>query len=68
MILRFESYLPQVSFLVIFRATVLPHNFLAATFLLFKKNLFEVKRKTKLDCPESLMFAVELLIGTLLEQ
>ena len=66
--MKFESYLPQVSFLGIFRAAILPHNSLAATFLLFMKNLFEVKRKTKFGCPESLMFAVELLIETDLEQ
>ena len=34
-----------------------------ATFLLFVKNLFEVKRK-KLKCSESLMFAVELLANS----
>ena len=33
----------QVSFLDIFRATTPPHNFLAATILLFVKNLFETK-------------------------
>ena len=33
----------QVSFLDIFRATTPPHNFLAATILLFVKNLFEIK-------------------------
>ena len=53
----------QVSFLDIFRATTPPHNFLAATILLFVKNLFETKRK-KLGRFESLMFAVELLANS----
>ena len=53
----------QVSFLGIFRATTPPHNFLAATFLLFVMNLFEVKRR-KLGRFESLMFAVELLANS----
>ena len=40
-----QNQLSQVSFLGIFRATIPPHNFLAASFLLFVMNLFEVKRK-----------------------
>ena len=40
-----QNQLSQVSFLGIFRATAPPHNFLVAAFLLFVKNLFEVKRK-----------------------
>ena len=50
----------KVSFLGIFRATIPPHNFLAATFLLFVIKLFEAKRK-KLWRFESLMFPVETL-------
>ena len=51
----------QVSFPGIFRTTTPPHNYLAATFLLFIMNLFEVKR-TNLGPFESLMSAVELLV------
>ena len=40
-----QNQLSQVSFLGIFKATTPPHNFLAATFLLFLMNLFEVERK-----------------------
>ena len=53
----------QVGFLGIFRATTPPHNFLAATFLLFLMNLFEVKRR-KLRRLESLMFTVETLANS----
>ena len=40
-----QKELPQVSFLGIFRTTAPLYNFLAATYLLFIKNLFKVKRK-----------------------
>ena len=58
-----QNQLWQVSFLGTLRATTPPHNFFAATFLLFVKNLFEVKRK-KLSCFESLLSAVELLVNS----
>ena len=53
----------EVSFLGILRATNPPDNFLAARFLLFVMNLFEVKRR-KLGRFESLMFAFELLANS----
>ena len=40
-----QKELPQVSFLGISRTTAPLYNFLAATYLLFIKNLFKVKRK-----------------------
>ena len=67
--MKFEYYNLQhckitvASFQRTFRATTPPHNFFAATFLIFVKSLFEVKRK-KLRCSESLRFAVELLANS----
>ena len=51
-------------FLGIFSAAAPPYNFfLAATFLLYIMNLFEVKRK-KLGWFESLMFVAELPVNS----